>query len=145
MRTLLSVSALATKSESAQIEFMKTILLVEDNEDIRDAVAELLLSEGYEVITAEHGQAALDQLANMHGVPCLVLLDLMMPVMNGTQLLKVLHDGHRLASLPVVVMSATGTGRDTPEARQHIRKPVAAETLLAVVKEFCGAPVQPSA
>jgi CheY-like chemotaxis protein len=117
---------------------MKTILLVEDNDDIREVVGELLRDEGYEVLEAEHGAAALAQLEKMHGQPCLVLLDMMMPVMSGTELLKVLHDSHRLAPLPVVVLSAASEAQDVPEAQGFIRKPADPEVLIAMVKEFCG-------
>jgi CheY-like chemotaxis protein len=117
---------------------MKTVLLVEDNDDIREVVGELLRSEGYEVLEAEHGAAALAQLEQMKGQPCLVLLDMMMPIMSGPELLKVLHDSHRLASLPVVVLSAGGQARDAPTARRFIRKPAESGILIAVVREYCG-------
>ncbi|MDB4986614.1 MAG: glnG5 [Myxococcaceae bacterium] len=118
--------------------FMKTILLVEDNDDVREAVAELLRDEGYDVREAEHGGVALEQLAQMETEPCLVLLDLMMPVMSGPELLRVLSETNRLASLRVVVLSAGGKAGDAPEAKKFLRKPVEPSVLLAVVREFCG-------
>jgi CheY-like chemotaxis protein len=117
---------------------MKTILLVEDNADIRELVAELLETEGYVVHQAEDGKAALARLEQMDGEPCLVLQDLMMPIMSGPELLQVLHESHRLASLPVVVMSAGGQPEDAAQARSFIRKPSDPKTLLSLVKEFCG-------
>jgi len=117
---------------------MKTILLVEDNEDVREAVAELLRDEGYEVREAEHGEAALQELAQMSEDPCLILLDLMMPVMSGPEMLKVLDEEHRLDSLRVVVLSAGGKVEDAPAAKRFLRKPVEPHVLLSVVREFCG-------
>jgi CheY-like chemotaxis protein len=117
---------------------MKAILLVEDNEDIRELYGAVLRREGYEVREAENGQEALELLHQMHGNPCLVLLDMMMPIMSGPELLKVLHESHRLAALPVVVLSAGGRESDAPAARKFIRKPVDSHVLLAVVREFCG-------
>jgi CheY-like chemotaxis protein len=117
---------------------MKPILLVEDNDDIRELYGAVLRREGYEVSEAENGKVALDLLNEMHGTPCLVLLDLMMPIMSGPELLKVLHESHRLAALPVVVLSAGGRESDAPTAAKFIRKPVDAHVLLTVVREFCG-------
>ncbi|HKP56889.1 MAG TPA: response regulator [Polyangiales bacterium] len=121
---------------------MKTILLVEDDPDIRKLVGVVLRKEGYEVIEAEHGEQALEVLGEMRGNPCLVLLDLMMPVMSGPELLKVLHDTHRLAALPVVVLSAGGEPSDAPQAQHFVRKPAAPGVLLALVREFCGSPAE---
>jgi len=122
---------------------MKSILLVEDNDDIRDLYGAVLRVEGYEVYEAENGQVALDLLKHMStDDPCLVLLDLMMPIMSGPELLQALHESHRLASLPVVVFSAGGRESDAPRAKKFIRKPVDRHVLLSVVREFCGpAPV----
>jgi CheY-like chemotaxis protein len=73
----------------------------------------------------------------MGTAPCLVLLDMMMPEMSGSELLKILRDTHRLASLPVVVVSAHSNESEADGAWRFIRKPVSAEILLAVVHEFC--------
>ncbi|MDB4990025.1 MAG: Transcriptional regulatory protein [Myxococcaceae bacterium] len=102
-------------------------MVVEDDDDIRELVAELLRDEGYDVREAENGQRALEQLDSMDKEPCLVLLDLMMPVMSGPQLLRILEQSHRLASLPVVVLSAGGRPEDAPaseriHAEAHIRR-----------------------
>lgn len=117
---------------------MNTILLVEDTDDIREMIAELLEAEGYLVYQAENGQAALACLERMNGEPGLVLLDLMMPIMNGHELMKVLHESHRLASLPVVILSAGGSASEVEGARRFIRKPADLQTLLSLVREFCG-------
>ena len=119
---------------------MPTVLLVEDDPDIREASGIILRREGYEVVEAEHGEQALEALAQMREPPCLVLLDLMMPVMTGPELLKVLQDRQQLADLTVVVLSAGGQPKDAPQAKHFLRKPVPASLLVAIVREFCAAP-----
>lgn len=98
--------------------------------DIRDAVADTLRDAGYEVSEAENGKVALERLSELDDKPCLVLLDLMMPVMSGPELLKTLKEAHRLASLPVVVLSAAGTADDAKGARKFVRKPINTDVLL---------------
>jgi CheY-like chemotaxis protein len=82
------------------------VLVVEDDLDIRQAIAELLADEGYECILAEHGLAALEALD--HRTPSLVLTDLVMPVMNGVELIAHLQNDARWSDLKVVVMTAVG-------------------------------------
>ena len=116
---------------------MDTVLLVEDDADVREAVADVLREGGYDVREAENGQVALEQLDHIEGGPCLILLDLMMPVMSGSQLLAVLRENQQLAALPVVVLSAGGTPEDAPGARKFVRKPVTPDALLQIVGHFC--------
>jgi CheY-like chemotaxis protein len=121
---------------------MPTVMVVEDYEDIREVVAETLRDEGYDVLEAEHGKRALELLDSVKDQPCLVLLDLMMPVMGGVELLARLEQSHRLAALPVVVVSAGGCADDVPLARRFVRKPPSEELLKQLVHEFCGPPAQ---
>src|SRR5688572_15693160 len=85
---------------------MKTILVVDDTEDIRDLVCTWLRRAGYGVVEAENGEVALELMARMTEPPCLVLLDLMMPVMSGSDVLAKLRASAKFAALPVVVTSA---------------------------------------
>ena len=82
------------------------VLVVEDDLDIRQAIAELLADEGYECILAENGLAALEALDLR--TPSLVLTDLVMPVMNGVELIAHLQSDARWSDLRVVVMTAVG-------------------------------------
>jgi CheY-like chemotaxis protein len=82
------------------------VLVVEDDPDIRQAIAELLADEGYECILAEHGLAALEALALR--TPSLVLTDLVMPMMNGVELIAHLQSDARWSGLSIVVMTAVG-------------------------------------
>ncbi|HEU4534237.1 MAG TPA: response regulator [Polyangiaceae bacterium] len=119
---------------------MGAILIVEDDGDIRELIAEVLRGEGYDVLEAHHGAHALEILAEQTVQPCLILLDLMMPVMSGQELLKVLGDTDRLSTLPVVVVSAGGRPEEAPEARQFVRKPPNLSLLLNLAEEYCGPP-----
>jgi CheY-like chemotaxis protein len=112
---------------------MRSILLVEDNDDLRELVGALLTRAGYQVFEAEHGQAALELLKALPEHPSLVVLDLMMPVMSGFELLEVLRGSGRWSSLPVIVLSAIAD-RVRPEgARAYIQKPLNERELLKVV------------
>ncbi len=73
--------------------------------------------------------------------PCLVLLDVMMPEMTGPELIKVLRQTHRLAALPVVLVSAgVVTPEDAAGTRRFVKKPAGLNVLLAIAEEFCGPP-----
>lgn len=116
------------------------ILIVEDDEGIRDILKELLEIEGFRVATAEHGREGLQRLGEMRA-PCLILLDMMMPVMNGWEFLEALRQQHEqaLASVPVAVVSA---GADLGNIEQRYRcrimkKPVDIERLVNLAHEHC--------
>lgn len=115
---------------------MHTVLVVEDDGDIRELFGEILSEAGYEVVEARNGQEALDFLRVHHG-PCVVLLDLMMPVLSGPELLEIMAEDERLASLPVVVVSAIADRGTVPGVRKFLRKPVPSDVLRAVVAEYC--------
>lgn len=117
---------------------MLPILFVEDDDDIRDSLADLLRGEGYEVHVAANGEEALEYLHQPGRDPCLVLLDLMMPVLNGWQVVEILRTEDRVATLPVVVLSAADAASSPAEARGFIRKPVDVDLLLAMVRRYCG-------
>jgi CheY-like chemotaxis protein len=110
------------------------ILVVEDDDDIRDALREMLVDEGYAVEVATNGAEALDRLRAMVAKPCLVLLDLMMPVMDGWTFLAEQRRDADLAGVPVVVLSAA---RDLPDDVETIRKPLDPDRLLGAVHSRC--------
>ena len=105
-----------------------SVLVVDDDEAIREVIAEVLRDEGYEVVCAENGAQALDELRSAHQ-PDLMLLDLMMPVMSGWEVLEHLQADDELARIPVVVVSAMAA----PGASEHLAKPIDLERLLATV------------
>ena len=111
-----------------------TVLIVEDDQDIRESLAEILATEGYTVRTAGNGQDALEMLKLQR--PCLVLLDLMMPVMNGWQVAAEIRDNPKLPTIPFCILSAISD--QAPAGTVCIlRKPLDLEKLLAVVHRYC--------
>jgi DNA-binding response OmpR family regulator len=119
----------------------KQVLIVEDDRGISEALTELLISEGYQVACAYNGEEGIRLLGEYKQSPCLILLDLMMPVKDGYQFRKEqLLDPHH-KDVPVVVMSADGNVTEKKGkigAQDYIRKPVDISTYLKVVKRYCG-------
>lgn len=116
----------------------KQILVVEDDDSIRDALKELFSGEGYSVAVAENGSTGLTVLANVK--PCLVLLDLMMPVMDGRGFLRALeiNADRELAATPVVLITAAGEkGAAGCKVSEVLTKPIDIEKLLAVAEKYC--------
>jgi two-component system NtrC family sensor kinase len=111
----------------------RTILLVDDDEDLRELVGGELERLGYYVLHAQNGRIALDLLSRMNPRPDAVLLDIAMPVMSGTEVLETLASQGLTPALPVVVVSGHAT--DAKTARRVLRKPVPIELLLQVVEE----------
>ncbi|ATB30008.1 response regulator [Melittangium boletus] len=110
------------------------ILLVEDDQDIRETVCELLEMEGYPTVTSNNGQEALAQLHRM-ARPCLILLDVMMPVMDGHTFMARMRAEELLADIPVVVTSASH--RPPAGASAYVPKPIDVDELMTIVKRHC--------
>lgn len=119
------------------------ILVVEDVAEIRESLKDLLEISGYSVITASNGREAMDHL-NQNPSPSLILLDLMMPVMNGWEFLEQREKSEKLLNIPVVVTTAAGESKlqDVKNANAVIKKPIEFATLLSWVERFCGIPEQ---
>ncbi|MDQ2980067.1 MAG: response regulator [Acidobacteriota bacterium] len=116
----------------------RTLLLVEDDRELRESLAELLKDSGFDVHGVENGREALDYLEGFPP-PCLVLLDLMMPVMNGWEFREAQAKNEKLAGIPVVILTADG--RADLKARalgvtDYLRKPIDVERLLGMVQRF---------
>lgn len=117
----------------------KHILIVEDDRDILDALTDLLSSEGYRISSAENGKAALEFLEGNEDLPGLILLDLMMPVMDGFQFNARQMQNEKIRNIPCVVMSADGHAAlklTRIKADQFLRKPIDLETVLETVAKF---------
>lgn len=123
-----------------EIELLKTVLVVEDDEVIRDTLAQLLEDQGYKVVAAQHGRDALEKLNAGGSAPCLLLMDLMMPVMNGWELLSAVRREQRWSQLPVIILSAGGEAQDVlltdPKVR-FLKKPIRMASLLEAVRIGC--------
>jgi len=107
-----------------------SVLLVEDDAEVRTSVAEILELEGFAVDTAIHGRQALDKLRS-GAAPSILLLDLMMPVMNGLELLECLREDTALTPPPVIVLSAN-RGYEAADlgVEAIVRKPFDLDALL---------------
>ena len=115
----------------------RTILVVDDDADIRETLREVLHHAGHEVATADNGLEALRMLRSGLA-PCLVLLDLMMPIMDGYEFLEVQRSDPALAGIPTAVITA-GFAVDSERTGDAplLRKPLGLKSLMAVIERFC--------
>jgi len=110
----------------------RSILLVEDDEIVRRAIQMVLEWEGYRVQCAGNGQEALDLLRSGVSQPCLILLDVMMPVLDGEQFRQEQLRDPRIASIPVIVVSAANFA-EAVSASHHVHKPFEVQELLDAI------------
>ena len=113
------------------------VLIVEDDEDLRDMMAQMLTIEGFAAATVANGREALDYL---HGTtkPHVILLDLMMPVMDGWEFRRRQQADPELAPVPVIVLSALDPVRAAPvDAAAFLKKPLDFDRLLELVRSHC--------
>jgi CheY-like chemotaxis protein len=122
---------------------MKTLLIVDDDDDVRGTLAELLGDEGYPVLEARNGAEALARLRAPGPAPALILLDMMMPVMDGRTFRLAQLADPALAGIPVVILSADMAMHVKAAdllASAILRKPIGLAQLLAVAAQYCGEP-----
>jgi CheY-like chemotaxis protein len=113
------------------------VLIVEDDADLREMMAQLLSLEGYRTQTVANGVEALDVLQRGDR-PDLILLDLMMPVMDGWEFRRRQIQDPRIADVPVVVLSALDPSRAVDLAgAAFLKKPLDFDRLLDLVRRFC--------
>jgi two-component system, OmpR family, alkaline phosphatase synthesis response regulator PhoP len=117
---------------------MKLLLVVDDEYTIVATLADLLREEGYDVLTAHNGRQALDLLSTSKPVCCLV--DLMMPVMGGAQLIAAMRADPTLATIPVILMSAVAREEhlEMHKVAAIMRKPFGLSKLLEVLETVIG-------
>ena len=117
-----------------------TVFIVEDDPDTREMLGKFLELEGFHVETAANGRQALDRLSG--GLKAsVIVLDLMMPIMDGWQFRREQVRNSALASIPVIVVSAAGKERlANIEANSYLTKPIDLEELLREVSIFCSHP-----
>jgi len=114
------------------------VLVVDDDRDIRETIEEILQYEGYEVRTARNGLDALGVAREVH--PSVILLDLFMPVMDGTEFRRRQLEDGELAGIPVVIISAAAGLEERIAAlgvAAHLEKPLDLEALFATVAHHC--------
>jgi CheY-like chemotaxis protein len=117
----------------------KRILVVDDHEQIRDSIKEILELEGYEVKTAINGKDALSQVAGFQ--PDLIVTDILMPDMDGYELMMKKWTDQQIYEVPIIVVSAMVSKYDIAAgkalgAKKYITKPFKATELLEAVAEF---------
>jgi CheY-like chemotaxis protein len=116
-----------------------SILLVEDDLDIRACVFALLSAQGYGVTIAENGRAALEQLGESPE-PALILLDLKMPIMDGWEFLRAQHADRRFAHIPVLISTNSllpeDAWRDYPSVRGSVTKLLDVDGFLDAVRRY---------
>ena len=117
----------------------RSILIVEDDADLREALSEVLRDEGYTVAMAADGREALDHLRRQSH-PSLILLDLTMPVMNGWQFRAEQRRDPDLSGIPVVVLSASERLAEQVAPlgiTDYVRKPIELGYLLRLIERYC--------
>jgi CheY-like chemotaxis protein len=116
----------------------KLVLVVDDDSSARESMAEILDAKGYRVLQAENGQRALDVLKKTPRFPCLVLLDLAMPVMGGREFLERRARNPILRNIPVVVVSGNTMSDEPLEGiAAYLGKPVSIDRLIDVIQLHC--------
>lgn len=113
------------------------ILLVEDDSDLREAMTDMLEESGYRTVAVANGLECMEWLREAEQLPLLILLDLMMPVMDGWQVRTEQLKDERLAPIPVVILSAMATP-GVSDGVESLQKPVKLAKLLSLVARYCG-------
>jgi CheY-like chemotaxis protein len=118
----------------------RLVMIVEDDRDVRETLAEILADHSYDTLLASNGQEALLRLRDAPEKPSVILLDIMMPVMNGWEFRALQKTDAALSEIPVVVITAHADASRAAaemEAAGFLRKPVKLESLIASVSRFC--------
>jgi CheY-like chemotaxis protein len=114
-----------------------TVLVVEDEEEARTTLMQILELEGFRTVGFSNGAEALEHLAQSER-PCLIIMDIRMPVMDGRQFRSALLGDTRLAEIPVVIVTAMDPAAATGLAALRVfRKPVDLEALVGVIRRNC--------
>ncbi len=113
----------------------RTVLIIDDDDELRAGLHELIETRGFRVVATNSGAEALDWLAQ-GARPALILLDWMMPIMSGQEVLERLTADEALRSIPVTVISAADRG--AVPAEHFLPKPIDLDRLLGLLAEHCG-------
>jgi CheY-like chemotaxis protein len=118
------------------------VMVVDDDTDLRETLMEVLQDNEFRVVGAANGQEALDLIHSAAQRPCVILLDLMMPIMDGKAFYSALRNEPELSQIPVIVLSAHANVEAVladVAVEAKLSKPVDIEPLLALVKRHCAA------
>jgi CheY-like chemotaxis protein len=116
----------------------KPVLVIEDDTEIREALSDILSSEGYTVHTANNGQEGLDYLKTQRQKPGIIILDLMMPIMDGWHFRNHQLQDPDLAKIPVVIITADGNASQKAKAMNAtagLKKPIDLDEFLETIQK----------
>jgi len=127
---------------------LSTILIVEDDNGAREALGVILGAAGYSVLSAENGKHALESVTATQNAPTLILLDLVMPVMDGLAFLARIPEYAQLASVPVIVMSGDSQARQLSQFHGNVMavlaKPLNLSSMMELVRQYTEQPAHRS-
>ena len=112
-------------------------MIVEDERNIQEVLRLSLEMENYEVITADNGKMALDLLSSIAILPSAILLDLMMPIMNGWEFADAVSKNSRFSKIPIILVTAYGDRAQSIPSMALIEKPVDLNVLIETVNKCC--------
>ena len=115
---------------------VKGVVIIDDDEMIRNSLKLMLQNEHFNVYTASNGKEGLDFLNTIQS-PCLILLDLMMPIMDGWEFLDLRKKNNILSKIPVVIISVFGHQSKKIDVNGYLKKPVDRNSLIEIVRRFC--------
>ena len=113
------------------------LLVIEDEKEIRESLRQVLEFEGYEVFEAANGKEALELLTQARQPICLILLDLMMPVMDGWQFSELLKTDSAHNAIPVILVTAFSDKARGISSAGVVKKPFDLDALLSMVQRLC--------
>jgi CheY-like chemotaxis protein len=121
------------------VQGCKRVLVVDDEHDIQEAIAEVLADDDYRAMPASNGREALEQLHAMDEKPCVILLDMKMPIMNGFQFRAAQQADPALQGIPVIILTANFQAAEVADlgAAAFVRKPFSPDALLETVNAAC--------
>lgn len=114
------------------------VLIVEDEKNIQEILKLGLEMEGFQVITADNGKMGMDILSSTSPLPCVILLDLMMPIMNGWEFADAISKESSLSTIPLILVTAYGDRAKSIPSKAIVEKPVDFNVLIEAVNKCCG-------